>query len=260
VGILYAETPGGEPIVTVVNYALHLDTIGGTLVSADFPYYLAQLLKKVMGKEMMVIFTQGCSGNINHVNLNSTKTYPSPFGKARQIGCRLAGEVIKQYPDLITIEGPTLNIKSDIVDLEPRKYTPSELEEAKDIYLSTKLEKGNRPTITYRKAKRKVVQTQYMEKYNLDKLPGTLQVLSIGDKVGLVFTPGEVYAETGLYVKENSPFPYTFYIELCNEDLSYMPTKRAFGEGGYTTYKAMIQPGEVEHLANSAINLLKKLR
>ena len=37
VNVVYAELPDKKPLLTFVNFALHLDTTGGAMISADFP-------------------------------------------------------------------------------------------------------------------------------------------------------------------------------------------------------------------------------
>lgn len=39
VSVLAVSQPDGTPLAIVENYALHLDTVGGTSTSADFPHY-----------------------------------------------------------------------------------------------------------------------------------------------------------------------------------------------------------------------------
>ena len=47
VPVVYAETLGGQPLATYVNFAMHLDTTGGMLFSSDYAHPLAQILSRV---------------------------------------------------------------------------------------------------------------------------------------------------------------------------------------------------------------------
>src|SRR2546423_2553828 len=71
VPVLYAESPDGKPVATYANFAMHLDTVGGTQLSADYPATIAELLGRVRGPEMMTIFTTGTCGDINHVDVST---------------------------------------------------------------------------------------------------------------------------------------------------------------------------------------------
>ena len=71
--VLFAETDAGKPISTYVNFAIHLDNVGGTDISADMPYTLSTILGKIKGDDMVTLFAQGCSGNINHINVKTNE-------------------------------------------------------------------------------------------------------------------------------------------------------------------------------------------
>ena len=66
--------------------------------------------------------------------------------------------------------------------------------------------------------------------------------------------------EHGLAIKKASPFPVTLVIELCQDDVAYVPTRKAFAEGSYETVNSRIAPGGGEVMTETAIRLLKELR
>jgi hypothetical protein len=68
VGVVYIESAEGTPLVTIVNFALHVAVVGGNRVSADYPHTLAQTLARVKGESMLTIFINGMSGNVNHID------------------------------------------------------------------------------------------------------------------------------------------------------------------------------------------------
>ena len=39
--------------------------------------------------------------------------------------------------------------------------------------------------------------------------------------------------DIGLNIKRDSPYPYTFVIEMANGATCYLPTQKAFEKGGY---------------------------
>src|SRR5262249_13324973 len=55
VPVVYVETTDKEPkpIATYVNFAMHLDTVGGLHYSADYPYTLGKSLAAVKGDEVV---------------------------------------------------------------------------------------------------------------------------------------------------------------------------------------------------------------
>jgi neutral ceramidase len=68
-----------------------------------------------------------------------------------------------------------------------------------------------------------------------DQINIMLQTFKIGD-LGVATTPFETFAETGLEIKEKSPFKTTFTIELANGYHGYLPTPEQHELGGYETW------------------------
>ena len=86
-----------------------------------------------------------------------------------------------------------------------------------------------------------------------------MQVIALGDQIAWVGLPGEIFVELGVAIKKASPFPQTVVVELANGWISYVPTRKAFAEGGYEVVSARCQAGGGEALAEAAIGLLAKL-
>ena len=55
----------------LVNFTLHLDTIGGTQYAADYPYYVEQTLRETLGQDFVLLFGNGTCGDINHIDVTS---------------------------------------------------------------------------------------------------------------------------------------------------------------------------------------------
>lgn len=254
IGIMYFQTPDGKSVSTWVNFALHLDTVGGTEVSADFPHYLEHVLQRVKGPDMQVMFANGTCGDINHVcRWRPRERFPTRFGKSEQIGHVLAGNIIKEYPALTKVNNPVIAAAHANVPLQVPQYTPAEIEEARAIYAEP-FEMTPRHQIAWRK----VWTVDYLKRHNLSALPAEVQVLAIGP-MACVFLPAEIFVELGLAIKTDSPFQWTSVVELTNDFYYYIPTRKAFQEGSYEVRVAWISPGEGERLVETAVSLLHKL-
>jgi len=72
-----------------------------------------------------------------------------------------------------------------------------------------------------------------------------VQAFRIGD-LALVGAPGEFFVELGLEIKRRSPFAQTMVLELANDSVGYIPTRRA--------------PGFGELIVETAVRLLEGLR
>jgi len=74
-------------------------------------------------------------------------------------------------------------------------------------------------------------------------------VLGLGDEVGIVCLPGEVFVDLGLAIKRASPFKTTLVVELCNSvETMYVPTRAACAGGGYEVLNSAVEPGSGEIL------------
>src|SRR5207249_2284956 len=99
VPVVYVEGTDAKPIAVYVNFAMHLDTVGGLYYSADYPYTLCQALAAVKGEELVTLFTIGTAGDINHINVDNPKPQKG-HGEAARIGTRLAAEVLRTFDKL----------------------------------------------------------------------------------------------------------------------------------------------------------------
>jgi hypothetical protein len=96
--------------------------------------------------------------------------------------------------------------------------------------------------------------------YQAETLPLEVQAFRLSNDVAIVTLPAEVFVELGLAVKAASPFKTTLVIELTNDSLGYIPTKKAFAEGSYETVNSRVQPGAGEALVETAVGLLNELK
>ena len=63
-------------------------------------------------------------------------------------------------------------------------------------------------------------------------IQAVVSIVRLG-KSALVFLPGEPFAETGNEIRAQSPFELTGIVGFSEETVGYIPTDRAFAEGGY---------------------------
>ena len=103
VPVVYFETADHRPVATYVNYAVHLDNIGEPFISADMPATLSRCLADFKGPEMVTLFTAGCCGDVNHIDVQ-WKEAQRGFGNPARMGTILAGEALRTWPRLASVE------------------------------------------------------------------------------------------------------------------------------------------------------------
>lgn len=268
--MVYFESLDKKPVAILVNFALHVAIVGGNRFSSDFPGVMSELIGKVMGDEVVTMFTNGTSGNINHVDVSNPDQL-SGFDESRRIGTILAGRVLSALPSLRSIPIKSLKVKTQAVNLPVfRSVEQSEAEWARDVI--SKFGKPGGPGFT------DVVSAWRM--LDLVKYQGGLEsrhkstttvpltedgsaletevsVIAFGDQMALVGFPGDAFVELGLGIKLNSPFPFTIVSEQSgNGTISYMPNKKAFPEGQYEVNSVRYSPGGGEVLVDAVIENL----
>jgi hypothetical protein len=252
VGVLYLDTPKGNPVAIYVNFAMHPDTVGGEGISADYPGVLARLLAECKGSDMLTLFANGCCGNLNHRNLGWLDPQKGPH-EARRIGTVLAGAVCRTYPLLQPVEPGRLRVKSALVPLPLAPITPEDVARAKEVV--------SRPRDAKTPFLEQVKAFQVLDVAARDGKPleVEVQVAALGSQVAWVSLPGEIFVELGLALKKASPFHYTLLAELANGAIGYIPDRPAYAQGNYEVVSARCAEGSGEKLVETALRLLQEV-
>jgi hypothetical protein len=88
-----------------------------------------------------------------------------------------------------------------------------------------------------------------------------LQIIRLGELV-FVGIPGEMFARLGLELRRRSPFRHTCIIGLANEEIGYIPDRKAYADGGYQTWAgwhSMLEVGTGEAMVDEAVAMLNEL-
>jgi hypothetical protein len=254
VGIIVFSKPGElRPSSAIVNFAMHLDTTGGTLFSADYVKSLEDRLRISFGPKFTVLFGTGTCGNINHRDVTTQVQR-----QADEIGMMLGDTVAYaiEKGDIQSRGTPSLAAASTVVPAPLQSFPPDEIAKAQ----------ANMPKVgTKELAFLPSVQAHTivdLERLKKSGYPGTLEVQAfrLDPETAIVTLPSEIFVEFGLAIKAASPFKTTLVIELANDDLNYTPTRQAFAEGSYEITNSRVVPGTGEKLVDAAVGLLKELK
>ncbi len=92
-------------------------------------------------------------------------------------------------------------------------------------------------------------------------IPADIQALRIGDFVVVTF-PGEPFAEVGLRIKKQSPFPMTFVAGNTNGEVAgdYAPTSDAYDKLGYEDSCTQLAPEWQAVYERKALEMISRLR
>ena len=93
-----------------------------------------------------------------------------------------------------------------------------------------------------------------------DQLACPLQAFRLGD-LGVVAIPFEVFTETGLEIKDRTPFARSFTISLANGAYGYLPTRKQHALGGYETWlgTSRVEVEAAHKISDTLVELLEDL-
>jgi len=249
VGILFfSKADSNSPDAALVNFTLHLDTVGGTKYAADYPFYLERALREEYGDEFVLLFGTGTCGDINHIDVTKRQRLKTDF-----IGRTLAETVNAKEGSLEIVAEPALVVRSEIVQVPLQRYGREKVAWARESIKKV----GSRELSFLKQVEAYKILALQMRRGGTIGLE--VQVFRLSRDVAVVGLPGEVFVDLGLAIKRASPFATTLVIELCQDAPGYIPTKKAFAEGSYETVNSRIAPGGGEMMVKAAVRLLKEL-
>ncbi len=251
--LLFADRGDNRPLASLTVFALHLDTVGGTLYGADYPHYLQQSLRQKLGAEFVSLFGLGTCGDINHIDVSHRRPQ-SGQQEAKRIGDALGATVQAELPRLSDVKRPALAVRHEIVHVPLQRFEPEEIAWARKLMQNV----GDRTVPFLERVRASKIMACWVQ--GGERLPMPVQVIRLGPQVAVVALPGEAFVDLGLAIKRGSPFETTLVVELAHDAPGYVPTRKAFAEGSYETVNSRIQAGGGELLVETAFRLLKDLK
>ncbi len=223
--------PHGSVRGIIVNYTLHPAVLAGdnNLTSADYVGFMVRALSSELPGSPEVLFFNGAEGNVNHINPWDPDQIRG-FKEAERIGRRVAMQAATAYASAEPMESPKLVSIQKIIPVPRRKVSEEKIAWAQGV-----LAKWDGKPITlvdgcpdevYAQAALKLASLQH------EMVEAEVQIHQIGD-LRIVTLPGEFFVEYGLRIKQVAGQGRTMVIGLANGVIGYLPTPKAFEEGGY---------------------------
>lgn len=201
VNLIRLDRPDGSLIALVANYAMHGTVMSGDNlgVSGDAPGTVAAYLEQKLGST--VLYINGAAGNIAPIY----SVYPTAeSGHLAQFRVLLGDRILSAAAAMGPGTSDVTMRHAERVIETPRKAGLAWPEELRAYAAS-----DGRPVV---------------------RLP--VRFLRINDTV-IWSAPVEMFCEIAMDVRNSSPFSHTMYFGYTNGWLGYLPTARAFDEGGY---------------------------
>lgn len=275
VGVLCVKELNGKTVSLLVNYAMHYAGLDPTekgedmyTISADYFGVFSEMIQRMRGEKFVAILANGTCGDVIMFDaMKPHKKVNRYFGHAERVAALIAAKVLWAWNQMEFHKSLKLVAAMEELAIPRRIPTQEEIEFARRLMNGEVAPKN---------------MTQFTLKYffgprieELKSAPRELktwvQVLAIGSLVAIVGLPDEIFVEHGLRIKKESPFKYTFIIELANDgwpNIGYVPTAKAFKEaeplevtGSYETTigTSMLVPEAGDMMVKSAIKMLNEL-
>lgn len=259
----------GKNDICLFNFGTHPDTVGGEYISADWMGYACQNIEKSL-ENTNAIFLLGPQGDVNHVNVNPTpeieKLYTIDFdGVPRGIEYTkymakvLSDAVLSVYNNAKAVETDSINYAKKTIRL-PSNQENDRVEQAQkicDLYNA-----GRANELPYKEMELTTAVAEARRIVHLqngpDSFPYVLTVLKLGD-LAFAGVGGEPFTEIGIRIANESPFKKTVVCCLTNCSGGYLPTSKAYEEGGYEARGSSFKKGSDDVLVNEMLKLLKTL-
>lgn len=235
VSFLSLRSPDGRPIALLANYSLHY--VGGVPighVSGDYFAVFADRMQQLFKADRLEppfvgIMSNGTSGDVNNIDFRAKGQSKAPYQKMREVADEVADAVFKAHQSIEFRDWVELGAAQRELTLGVRKPTEAERDYALKVLAKPADAKPSGPH-----------ERAYADRVLLlhDSPPEVqvpLQTFRLGD-LGIAAIPFEVFTESGLEIKQKSPFQPSFTIELANGSYGYLPTPRHHKLGGYETW------------------------
>jgi len=208
IGMLAFDDEAGALRAVLFQFSLHANARWDGKLSAEYPAVVAARLREAFGPQVITLFLPGACGDQN------------PVASYRDIGNGIAEVMLPQLRKRKPLEDMTLGIAAKRVALPLRDTNIDQEERLQQSQWPPEVQHFFRDTqAALREDSRTQVET-------------LLHAWHIGE-VSFATFPGEAFVELGIRLKRESPFPWTYPVELCNDCLGYLITEQAWEAGGY---------------------------
>ena len=270
VNVLRIDRENKESIV-IANFGNHPDTVGGSLVTADWPGFARKFVEKAIDNTRCVFFN-GAQGDVNHVNVhpdggdfndmfNDFDGCSRGYGHARHIGRVVAAAVMQVYDKVKYVDVDSTDGKIEDLYVPSHKPTKEELPLAKkytELHNNGKDEEipytGMMLTTVVAEAKRMVTLENGPDGFILP-----ISVIKLGP-VAFVGLPGEPFTEIGRKIKEAPGYEIVLPFCCANDSMGYFPSTKAYAEGGYEARASRFAPGIADRIVEKAKTMLEELK
>jgi len=239
IGILAFDDEQGRLLAILYHFTLHTNTNFKLHLSGDYPAVVAARMRERFGAQVVSVFLPGACGDLNRT-----------VGSYREIGDALADTMIPKLEQRQPVDGGVAlgSVKREVV-VPFRDFAADQEERISRSGWTAATQEWFRE------------QVEIMRREGYTSASTVLQAWHIGE-TAFGSLPGELFVELGLKIKQESPFPWTFPVELGGDYLGYLVTRQAMEAGGYEALVGRTAKPSAEGVAfmvNQVLQMLGEL-
>lgn len=250
------------PEIGIVNFQVHPDVVGGSMISADFPKFVRDTYELLIPNSRCM-YINGAQGDTNHIDVRLNTDYcVTGYDRCRYMGRKIAMSVIANYELAQPLSGTAIAYGQKNIFVKHNKGTP---EQEADALRIVKLYNEKGPDAVG-PASMGMARTEVIAEagriVRCMSLPEEKELyitaVSVGDMVFAGF-PGEPFTQMGRDVKNASKFTLTMPACAANSYEGYFPTIECFTESGYEVRSSRYIGGTAEKIVEASIEIINNL-
>lgn len=243
--------------IIVMNFTVHPTINSGKDITADVPGPTREYIETQTGA--LVAYFNAASGNQVYDDNTGENNHGLEF---REYGHKLGQIVVDALPELTEVESGNVNLKAVTFTGVANKSKVDMVQQAREVlsaYNSGGTTAAAPLLAQYGFSSVWEAEAIIDRSATGETIDMTLWAMSVGE-ISFIFAPYEMFAPTGIYIKENSPFNMTFIATCANDAFGYIPTEKAYSYEAYETYVARFVPGTAEKVADTYLQMLNELK
>jgi len=233
IGLLRIDREDGAPLACIANYPMHGTVFGpqNTLISGDAPGAVSDYVEQKIG--VPLLFINGAAGNIAPIYSypNHVDNHPIHLSQLNQFRELLGDKILDAFKK-ITDSTDEVTLKTGSIIVETPRVPELEFSSILNEYIRT-TDSG----------------------VKLARLP--IRFLKINQETAIWSAPVELFCEISNEIRNQSPFPYTFFFGYTNGSLGYLVTENAYKHGGYEPSVSPFSPQVASDLTEAVLTYLQ---
>lgn len=246
------ETPSGEPIAFVANYACHNNCTSGAY-HGDLGGRMAQAVGQELGGQCPTLFLQAPCADV--MWRGARKPALAGDGLACRIGADLAARLVPAYRREARRSVEGVRFAQRVMEIADRPWEESTF--CRDLC------RGDGDEARAFARRRYDPEEAAVKARGATSCAVEIQGIAFGD-AAVCANPAELFTAFGLDIRRRSPFRTTLIAELANGYCGYVPVEEAFDQQGYethrTVYTSRLEKAAGLRIAAASADMLQELR